>query len=251
MDTEPGQSWKTEFTRIAARGRALARRLEEDHDRQTRDRRARQDRDGDASDDIDMAGMAFLLATEAQIAAFHQRLDTYDAAVVDALMANAEAQERLQATIDRMLGRAHVLPDGRRVFATADGQRVFDEHGTEIGPDVIDPASIDPSRPSWEDFLDARQQQRTLREEAEALRDYQDRLDEARERLGQGDLTADDLDDLRETLDADMPDAVRRRLDLPELSEQPDRTGPEEGSGPGSLDLGALGRDLAATGLQM
>ena len=244
-----GQSWRGEFTRIAARSRALTRRLEEERDRQTKDRRARQDRDGDVSDDIDIAGVAFVLATEAQIAAVNRRLDTYDAAVVEALMANEEAQRQVRASIDRMLARAHVLPDGRRVFATADGQQVFDEHGTEVTPGVIDPTAIDPSRPRWEEFRDAVAEERALQDEARELLDYQERLDETRERLRQGDLTTDDLDDLRDRLDADMPEPVRRRLDLPNPSEQPDPTGPESGGTAGSPDLDALRRSLTATGL--
>lgn len=47
-------------------------------------------------------------------------------------MQNGRALERVQEDLRIMVDKAYVLPDGRRVFKTEDGMRVFDEHGEEI-----------------------------------------------------------------------------------------------------------------------
>ena len=41
-----------------------------------------------------------------------------------------------------MLAKAYVLDDGRRVFETADGARVYDEFGEFVPPEIIDPDLI-------------------------------------------------------------------------------------------------------------
>lgn len=86
--------------------------------------------------------MTGLLASDRQITAFRVKLDRYDEKTVEALMENRVALEEVQKRLDDMLGKAHVLPDGRRVFKTQDGTRVFDETGLELKADVIDPNAI-------------------------------------------------------------------------------------------------------------
>ncbi len=77
----------------------------------------------------DLAALEAAFAPPARIVEFRQQIYTYDTKTVEALMDNQEAMERVSKTLDDMLGKAQVLPDGRRVFKTTDGQNVFDEHG--------------------------------------------------------------------------------------------------------------------------
>ncbi|MEJ0017590.1 MAG: hypothetical protein WDN25_13690 [Acetobacteraceae bacterium] len=86
--------------------------------------------------------------------------------------------------------------------------------GGEVGPQEIDPATIDRKRPRWEDFAAAQEAKARLDEERKQLHDYQTKLDEARQRLDRGDITQADLDKLKDDLSASMPEAVRQKLDL-------------------------------------
>lgn len=158
-------------------------------------------------------------ASERQIASFHQKLDSYDAKTVEALMENRVALDLAKEKFDQILSRAHVLPDGRKVFRSReDTTRVYDEFENLLPADVVDPDSIDPSRPAWEEFKEARDAKVRLEQERQSLIDYQTRLDETRAKVG-GDVTAQQLDDLGADLDATMPDAVRRKI----MNDEPQR----------------------------
>lgn len=71
------------------------------------------------------------MTSEDRIEQFTVTLDTYDHAIVIALMENQEALDSVNDQIDRLLDRAHVMADGRRVFKAEDGTQVFDEFGQE------------------------------------------------------------------------------------------------------------------------
>lgn len=142
---------------------------------------------------------------EAQIA-------RHDRAIIEALTENEERLTAADRRVEKLLGEAHVLPDGRRVFKTEDGLRVFDEFGHEVGADDVDPMSIDDVRPSWETVsgeLDARD---ALAEERRDLLDYQHKLDEAQDKLANGDMSQTDLDQLHSLMADDVPESVRRHL---------------------------------------
>ncbi|MBB4267911.1 hypothetical protein [Roseospira visakhapatnamensis] len=235
---------KEQFSKAAFIGDALKRRLAEHHRQEQarlhRKRKARREDAREQDDDFAVA-QAVILATTEQIAAFSAALDAYDAAVVDALLENEEALNAARQAREEILMQAHVLPDGRRVFRTEDGLHVFDEHGVDVTAEVS-PEEIDPSRPTWEKFEEADRSVNDLESERQDLLDFQDRVDEARERLGEGGLTTDDLDDMREALEADMPEAVRIRID----PDAPAPDGPDPVPKEQSLDLDAMGQDLAA-----
>lgn len=152
------------------------------------------------------------LATPQQVATFRVKLDRYDEKTVEALMENRAALDEVREKLDRMLGRAHVMPDGRRVFRTTDGEQVFDEYGVELRRDEIDPAAIADHHPKWEEWRAGKDVEATLNREQKELLDYQARIDAARERVDQDGVTAKELDDLGGDLDAAMPEAVRRKL---------------------------------------
>jgi len=193
--------------------------------RQQQEDRKRRDREDNADNDTaELLDIVALIVTDAELRAFRLELDRYDAATIEALYQNEINLAEARAELERILGEAYVLPDGRRVFKTEDGLRVFDERGLELDATEIDPNEIEDWRPHWERFDGARQRVDALEAERQELLDYQEKLDAARERLDAGDLTREEFDRLRENLKADMPDAVRQRI--PELASQEPESAP-------------------------
>lgn len=210
------RSWKDEFAAVAARREDVLHR-ERLARFEDRERRRKEDRlEDERRDASTMTAMDVVLATMEDVARFRVELDTYDTATVEALMENREALDAVRERIDVMLMDAHVLPDGTRVFKTEDGLRVFDEHGQEIPPETIDPAEIDDRKPKWEAFQAEIEAERVLIEKQKELLAYQQKLDEARERLDAGDITQQELEDIKADLAADMPNAVREKLGIEE-----------------------------------
>lgn len=188
---------------------------------QQEEARKRRERKDDLNDDAsDLIDMATLLVSEAEMSEFRIELDRYDAATIEALYANEVALELIMKKKEELLGRAFVLPDGRRVFKSEDGIRIFDEDGAELDHSEIDPALIGPEHPSWEAYKPILDESIRLEEERRALLEFQQKLDAARERLDAGDLTQDEFDSLRNDLKADMPEAVRSQIPDP-ADEQP------------------------------
>ncbi len=185
----------------------------------------------------EFAALEAAFAPPARIAQFKSQLDTYDAKTVEALMDNQKAIEIVRQKIDGMLGKAQVLPDGRRVFKTTDGQKVYDEHGLELSRDVVDPAGIDDRKPRWEPYRDAKAEHEQLMQERQELHDYQTKLDDARARIDKGEITQKDLDTLKADIETNAPDAVREKLGLekPKPDAQPKTTAPAS-SLPGDMD---------------
>lgn len=163
--------------------------------------------------DLDLAtAVEMIIATEIQIKAFHEKLDKYDEATTRALMENQEALELVREQMDRLLDRAHVLEDGRRVFKTEDGLRVFDEFGTKLDRETIDPDTIDDNAPRWEAYQPLMLEEARFEAQRESLIEYQDKLDDARERSSQEGFTARELEALEAELEADMPPSVAQFL---------------------------------------
>lgn len=183
------------------------------------DEQKRRDRKEDIEQKTsDVLDMAVAVITTAEAVQFRADLDLLDTATVSALHDNLERQALSRERLDEMLAKAYVLPDGRRVFKSEDGMRVFDEHGNEIGPEIIDPDMINDSLPKWEPFnAETKVLEALKREQAEILQ-YQAKLDAARERLDSGKMTREEHDHFREELKAEMPDAVRQQI--PELADQ-------------------------------
>lgn len=184
---------------------------------QQHEERKRRDREEDIGDDTaELLDMAALIVTEREIREFRFAITRYDAVTVEALLENETALELILKQKEEMLARAYVLPDGRRVFKSEDGIRVFDEHGIELDASDVDPDLIGARHPSWEAYRPILEESMRLAEERRALLAYQAKLDEARERLDAGDLTREEFDRLRGDMVTDMPEAVRNRI--PELA---------------------------------
>lgn len=180
-------------------------------ERQRRERDGREDEKGP-----DLLDMAALIISEAEIVAFRLEIDRYDTATIEALYANETALALIMQQKDDLLMRAYVLPDGRRVFKSEDGVRVFDEHGDQLAEDDIDPDLIGRAHPTWERYHPILHEEDRLIREREALLAYQGKLDEARDRLDAGDMTREEFDTMRDDLAATMPKAVRSYI--PELA---------------------------------
>lgn len=204
MEQVTTRSWRAEFARSAAY------RREQDRFFKETEKRLKDDRKVERLDD-DLADLATVavLASDEDLAEFQITLDAYDAATVEALMENEQQLEAVRERINAMLSEAYVLPDGRRVFKSKDGQRVFDEHGQELSPQEIDPNLIEEWRPRHEDFAAEIRLQDDLTDERDTLLRYQEKLDEARARIEGDDVTKQDIADIRADLDASMPIGVR------------------------------------------
>ncbi|MEM6499136.1 MAG: hypothetical protein AAF709_20740 [Pseudomonadota bacterium] len=165
-----------------------------------------------------LAGLAVSvsIASEIQIRTFKQKLDQYEAATVEALMTNQEALDEVRARLHHILGNAHVLEDGRRVFRTEDGAQVFDEHGDEVGPEEISPDEIDPTLPSWEAYKAERDLEHALVEERTQLLDFQAKLDETRTEVDGRDISTERLEELDAELAAMMPPTIATSSNTPE-----------------------------------
>lgn len=182
--------------------------------------RKRRERDDDLDqDEAEFVDFAMSVLSVSEASEFRLELTTYDTATVAALQQNGIELEQAREEVRTLLTKAHVLPDGRRVFKTEDGLRVFDEHGHELDASTVEPDEIFDWRPRWETFDAARGHVIALEEERAAIADYQAKLDAARERLDSGEMTRGELDELREELKAEMPEAVRAQI--PELADGP------------------------------
>lgn len=152
-----------------------------------------------AEDRAELVDQAASVASVRQVTAFRQKLDLYDAANTQALLLNSEKLAEARAMLASMLARAYVHSDGRRLFRTRDGKQVFDEFGEDV-TDEVDPDLIEEGRPTWEDYLPSLEAKDALEAERDALIERQGRIDTARDRIDDDDLTVDELD----ALDAEL-----------------------------------------------
>jgi hypothetical protein len=199
-----------EFQR-RTQARAREQRAELEDERQ-RDQERREARREEQQREFSEALEAIDRANQAQIAAFHERLDHYDRAVIESLMDNQEALDVVNRELDRMRREAFTLPDGRKVFKSIDGERVFDENGALLNRETIDPDAIGGRQSSWEEYKAQRDAKTCLEQERSHLLAFQERLDHARATAGKDDVGAKALDDLGAELDRAMPETVRRKL---------------------------------------
>lgn len=181
---------------------------EEDDDRKRK-------REEQRKDDAELLGFlwATALASGEEIAAFTAKLDRYDALTVEALQENERAFVEVRERIDAVLAGAVRLPDGRRVFKSADGLRVFDEQGEAVSPDDIRPEEIPDSNRRFESYWTDRSSRDVLAKEREDLLAYQSRLDAARETAGKKGLTEEELKALDKDIEAAMPPRLRKEIE--------------------------------------
>lgn len=189
-------------------------------DHQNRERRQKQEASEDQTSEL--LDVALTFATSEELEAFSLELETYDVAAIEALQENAAQIERVEDRLEQMLQQAHQLPDGRRVFKTEDGFRVFDEHGDELESSTFDPDQIPDDRIRWETYAQEMETHQNLIQERSELLEYQEKLDFGRDELDAGDITAGDFDAMQEDLRSSMPDTVRSRIPGMEVSTSPE-----------------------------
>ncbi len=160
--------------------------------------------DDRADENLTAFASAAVVATEIQIEEFKAKLDVYDEATVKALLLNQEQLDAVNLQINAMLDRAHVLDDGRRVFRSEDGSYVIDEHGNDVSPGEVDFGSISPDAPTAEAYRRGLETRQNILAERARILEFQEKVDAARERVDEGKITKDELDDL----DAELADAV-------------------------------------------
>ena len=153
-----------------------------------------------------------IMATEIQIEKFKVKLDAYDEATVKALMENSKALDLVNAQLEEMLERAYVMEDGRRVFRTEDGTQVFDEFGKEVTRDNLEFDRITPDMPTWEAFSEGVEHLDKLETERGQILEFQEKVDAARERVADGKITKDELDDLGSELSDATPASVKKHM---------------------------------------
>lgn len=214
MQAAGARSWKEAFA-LAAEQAQEARRVKkqdaffERKDQEFHDEtQAREQREELAARDALMQE-----ATPQRIEAFRSQLDDYDTRTVKALTENGEALDKVNERLGRMLDQADVLPDGRRVFKTKDGQQVFDEHGAAVSSDTINPHALNDLKEPWEGYRSTLTEKRSLETSREGLIEFQGKLDDARAQIDKGGITNGALDELDDQLKADMPEIMQPQND--------------------------------------
>lgn len=211
METLTQKSARLEFTRRAEISADQRQRLLMEMNLRVKMEQDKTERETDRRRTAEfVAAIQTTLASPEKIAEFTVKLDRYDTATVQALMDNERELTAARKDIETMLLKAHVLPDGRRVFKTEDGTRVFDEHGAELKSEEIAPESIADDRPRSEKFFGRRADERRLAHERTAVIEYQEKLDLARERTKDPNLTEEELSSLDRELSDGMPERVRK-----------------------------------------
>lgn len=221
MELTQVRSWKHEFARSTdtERYREILRRHHDDLRRKKeKDEEDREER----FEDLDEMLFA-VMATQTEIDAYLVTTAHYQTATYDAIIENQQLLEAVRLEREKLLEKAYVLPDGRRVFESEDGVRVFDENGVELDPSVISADDIEDWRPKHEQMTALDEREAFLADEQTELFEYQKKLDEARERLEAGEISQKDFDALKKELDESMPERVRDNLPdefKPEQQEQ-------------------------------
>lgn len=208
METAPLRSYREEFAKRAEWRREDERRLDQIKLKEDKDKK--EERDREAEQEALLDSFVVVMATEVEITDFNVKLNTYDTATVEALMENEEALAKVREEMRIMLDKAYVLPDGRKVFKTEDGARVFDEHGVEVKD--FDPKTIEDWRPRHEGYQSIVKQFDGLTEERKELVEFQGQLDEVRDDANEDGLTKAELEELEKRLEENVPDAVKAKM---------------------------------------
>lgn len=181
----------------------------------------------DAADAEFHALAEMAMASQERIAQFRQRIDLFDHANLAALR---ESDEKLQAAQQKrhdIRERAYEVTkaDGTAVKVYRDNEIVRDDGGSIVSPEIVDTDEIPASYPTWAQRLDAERDVRQAQQAYDEVVEYRELLNSARERLEDGKLSAEEVDELDIALVKDMPDAVRRHYEDPALPAQSQATG--------------------------
>ena len=188
--------------------------------------------DGGADPAEQIVTMMMRMATEEQVRQFHERLDELEARRLRLLERIDEELEKARAERQRLYDEAVevVFPDGTVHKLFRDGDRVRDEYGNFVSPDIIsaEEAANDPRQ--WSENLASNDLVERLEAQRERVDGLGDQIQGARAQADAGTYSADDLDDRKTEFE--------RLLAAEERSFAPDRA-----------DAGPV-RNLTGSGLQ-
>jgi hypothetical protein len=103
------------------------------------------------------------------------------------------------------------MPDGTVVSVFRDGDKVRNETGALVSPDVVRAGDLPANAPTWKDWTEGNKVVGDLEREHDSIVKYQQTLEGAQERAASGDLSADELDALERNVQKGMPESVRRQ----------------------------------------
>lgn len=187
------------------------------------DKQRREDAAEKLDDNILATAAETVMATQIQIEAFETKLDSYDEAIVFALMENQSALDLVNARINDLLARAHVMEDGRRAFMTEDGTKVFDEAGQEVPLTEIDMDVFTPDMPTWETIQPEIELRNALNLQRSEILEFQEKVDAARVEASEEGLT----DERLEELDAELLDAMPPEIGMHMVGYEPPSPAPD------------------------
>lgn len=144
---------------------------------------------------------------------FMQQLDRLNVAAAEALRENEEKLRNAREKLDDMRERAYkiTMPDGTVVSVFRDGDKVRNETGALVSPDVVRAGDLPANAPTWKDWTEGNKVVGDLEREHDSIVKYQQTLEGAQEKAASGDLSADELDALERNVQKGMPESARRQ----------------------------------------
>lgn len=139
-----------------------------------------------------------------------EKLDRAEQASLLALRDALRREEQARRELEELRERAARLADGRRVYRTGDGTAAYDEDGNRLSDDEFAGVAWNDSQPSWEEECKVTRNWNDAAAEVEEVKAYRSHVGEMRHRHAKGDLSQDELEQMGEELEADMPESVRR-----------------------------------------
>jgi len=206
-DDDDFQNDDPEFPNPARERRKEQRREQEVFDHDRREHRARK-REHEEADDSEL--MQLWLASDE----YRRSFEALSNDIADVRLATMHAydramreQQRAEDALEDARSRALVLPDGRRVYFTQDGRRLF----TEDNRQVTDAASIaraqdlharKPDASTYEEYVERRDTMQRATENTQHLAQTLSKLDEVESKIKAGNLSREDLAQARKETDA-------------------------------------------------
>jgi hypothetical protein len=204
--------WREEFE-VAASNRAADMKFREKQARfNERAKEKREEQIEERKEQEQTAQIEAALASPQQVIEFEHKLEIRETATIETLMNLRKQLDAADKRVNEMLDQAYTLPDGRKVFKTKDGKQVFDQNGEELSSKEIDPEAINDTHTFWEDFKFGIDERTDIQERFEDAQKYQTKLDEAREKLNDGNMTAKEMHSLEADLEKTMPADIASKV---------------------------------------
>lgn len=154
--------------------------------------------------------LEMLLAEDAHYAALYNKVQTqlYDArrALIKALSDITQSLEAFERMLQGIKNRATENRDGVKVFQSAIDGAVYTENGERLSDDEARKIRFSANAPSWEEFKEAKNKVKTVKEQKTEIEVYKRDIDRSEKRLHDKDnpLTVDELKDLQKDIEKIM-----------------------------------------------